>query len=295
MEKLAAGIGLREADPTSTGRTLSAGVGVMGVEQGLAGFAKIGGMATTATEAGRGAARRPLGGGVTAAVLVLTARAARRVSAAALAQAAGCELSMVADIEEGRLDPTLDTVERLVNAIGLEVRAGAHTKPNPAYEGVTASEVERVRAAFEEVQGFKEAYGIRPVGPPPGVQPEWDGLGSAPPRPFGAGPTRRDGGGWGAILLRGERALTNTALNHAASTAGISDECVGRIEDGTFRPPVSMVESLLAAMGRCLQVRLEPYDDHDDVLHLRALADPERYQRRLANGERAFATAVALD
>ena len=40
---------------------------------------------------------------------------------------------------------------------------------------------------------------------------------------------------------------------------------------------------------------VEPYDDHDDVLHLRALADPERYQRRLANGERAFATAVALD
>lgn len=30
--------------------------------------------------------------------------------------------------------------------------------------------------------------------------------------------------------------------------------------------------------------RLEPYDDHDDGLHLQALADPERYQRRHAAG-----------
>lgn len=204
-------------------------------------------------------------------------------------------MSLVADIEEGRLDPTLDTVERLVNAIGLEVRAGAHSEPDPAYQGVTASEVERVREAFEEVREFREAYGLRVVGPPPGVQPEWDGLGSAPPRLFGAGPTRRDGGGWGAILLSGERAQTQAALRQVAAAAGISTDCAARIEDGTLRPPVSMVERLFAAMGSCLRVRLEPYDDHDDGLHLQALADPERHQRRLANGETAFATAVVLD
>lgn len=229
-----------------------------------------------------------------AAALVLTARAARGISASGLAQSAGCALSLVAGIEEGRLDPTLDTVERLVNSIGLEVRAGTRSEPNPAYMGVSASEVERVRAAFEEASRFREAHGLRPVGVPCGVQPGWDGLGSAPARLFGAGPTRRDGGGWGAILLRGERALTQAALGRVAAAAGVSAECAERVEDGTFRPPVSMVESLLAAMGSCLWVRLEPYDDHDDGLHLQARADPERYQRRLANGERAFASAVPL-
>ena len=48
-------------------------------------------------------------------------------------------------------------------------------------------------------------------------------------------------------------------------------------------------------MGFTLRTRLEPYDDHDDGLHLRALRDPGRYARRMRNGESAFATAVVLD
>lgn len=84
-------------------------------------------------------------------------------------------------------------------------------------------------------------------------------------------------------MLRGQRAQTKAALGQVAAAAGVSAERAEKIEDGAFRPPVSMVESLLAAMGACLAVRLKPYDDHDDGLHLQALADPERYQRRLAN------------
>ena len=248
-----------------------------------------------ATGGGGGVPPRLARGCSTAAALVLTARAAAGVSAAELAKAAGCELSVVADIEEGRLDPTLDTVERLVNSIGLEVRAGSHSEPNPAYEGVAAGEVERVRALLEEVADFRQAYGLRPAGPPRGVQPEWDGRGSAPPRLFGAGPTRRDGGGWAAILVGCERAQSQFTLGELADAAEVSTACAMSIEDGTFRPPLTMVEHLLSAMGTYLRVRLEPYDDHDDGLHLQALADPERYQRRLANGEKAFATALVLD
>ena len=201
-------------------------------------------------------------------------------------------MSLVVDIERGRFDPTLDTVERLVNSVGLEVRAGAHRECNPAYTGVTASEVERVRAALETVREFREAHGLRPPGPPPGVQPDWDGLGAAPPRLFGAGRTRRDGGGWGAVLFKSERVHTRAVLGEIAAAVGISTDCAALIEDGMVRPPVGMIEALFGAMGSCLRVRLEPYDDHDDGLHLQAVADPERYLRRLSNGEKSFARAV---
>lgn len=54
------------------------------------------------------------------------------------------------------------------------------------------------------------------------------------------------------------------------------------------------LQVVLAAMGAALVVRLEVYDAHDDGLHLQALADPERYQRRLENGEKVFAKALEL-
>ena len=229
-----------------------------------------------------------------AAALIATARAALGVSAADVAEAAGCEVALVEDIEDGRHDPTLDTVERLVNSLGLEVRAGPGSEPNPAYNGVAAAEVERVRQAFQRASEFRKAHRLGPLGPPPGVQPSWDGDGPAPPRMFGAGPTRRDGGGWAAILVRGQRQRRQMSRREMVETAGISLARAAGIEDGSVRPAVHELERLLSAVGASLRVRLEPYDDHDDGLHLQAQADPKRYQRRLANGEKAFARATAL-
>ena len=59
-----------------------------------------------------------------AARLLRIARTATGVSAGELTASAGCAESLVTGIENGKIDPTLDTVNRLVNSVGLEVRAG---------------------------------------------------------------------------------------------------------------------------------------------------------------------------
>lgn len=233
--------------------------------------------------------------GGTAGGLLWVARAALGVDADEVAEAAGCGTGLVTAIESGGLDPVLDTVERLVNSLGLEVRAGSGGEPGSGSIEATVSEVARVRRAFLELVEFRRAHGLRPPGPPSGVQPGWDGTDPAPPRLFGAGPTRRDGGGWAAILVGTARQRSGMSQSDLASATGMTRASVAAIEDGLTRPPVSELERVLSATGCALRARLEPYDDHDDGLHLRALADPVRYARRLRNGEAAFATAVVLD
>lgn len=230
-----------------------------------------------------------------AAGLVLTARAALEIGVDELAGAAGCGVDLVDDIETGRCDPVLDTVERLVNSVGLEVRAGAGDGSGGVLAAMFESEVRRVRQAFVEAVEFRGFCGLGPPGPLKGTQWDWDGVEPAPPRLFGAGPTRRDGGGWAAILVSGQRQRSGAALEDIAAAASVSPARVAGIEAGRIRPPTSELERLLSAMGAGLRARLEPYDDHDDGLHLQAVADPERYRRRLSNGEAAFSAAVVLD
>lgn len=233
--------------------------------------------------------------GGTAAGLVLVARAALGVRSEEVAEAACCDAELVRAIEAGRYDPALDTVERLVNSVGLEVRAGVDGERGTTSSAVCESEVARVRRAFAELVEFRRSHGLRPPGPPVGAQLDWDGTDPAPPRLFGAGPTRRDGGGWAAILVRSARQRCGMGQAGLAAAAGLDRAGVAAIEDGQLLPPVKELERVLSAMGLGLRARLEPYDDHDDGLHLRALADPGRYARRMRNGERAFATAVVLD
>ena len=235
----------------------------------------------------------------TAAVLVLTARSALELAAHELAEAAGCDERLVEDIESGGLDPALDTVDRLMNAVGLEVRAGAHGGPEAGCPeagctGVEAAEVERVRQAFRTASEFRRGLGLGPLGPPAGVQREWDGTEPAPPRLFGAGQTRRDAGGWAAMLVHGERQRTGLTPDELAQAAGLSPSGLVAIEDGRHRPPVGELQRILSAMDACLRVRLEPYEDHDDCLHLRALADPERHQRQLRAAQATFAPAPVV-
>lgn len=230
-----------------------------------------------------------------ATTVVLSARAAVEVTALELAAKAGCSQDLVASIESGRLEPTLDTVNRLVSSVGLELRAGPRSRPNPAYLGLSQVEVDRVRAEHKRVCEFAAEYGLKPPGPPLGAQPDWDGTDPAPAHMFGAGPTRRDGGGWAAILVFGERDRIKMTQTQLAEAVEIDEQEIARIETGDLRPSVNELQRVLAAMGASLHVRLEVYDTHDDVLHLQALADPERYLRRLKNAEAAFSNAKVSD
>ena len=131
------------------------------------------------------------------------AREALGVGPAELAAAAGCGETLVRRIEAGGLDPTLDTLERILNGSGLELRAGPKP-PDGRYAGPTPDRDEaiRVRATLTEARSLREEIGAPAPGPPDGALPDWDGEDPAPGRPFGAAEGRTDGCGWAAVLMR---------------------------------------------------------------------------------------------
>lgn len=229
------------------------------------------------------------------AVVLQTGRAAAGVSAAEMAEAAGCDATLVARIESGEHDPSLDTLERLVNSIGLELRCGPREETNPLYSQVDLGEVQRLADDMTANREFWAQFNRGPsYYPPAGTQAAWDGTPPAPPRLFGAGPGRRDEGGWAAMLVRRLRSET-TLSTTAAAEAGISVDSFLRIETGAVRPGLAEVRRLFAARGKALWLRLEVYDPHDDVLHQRAVADPDRFEQTIrSTHETAAANAVAV-
>lgn len=222
-----------------------------------------------------------------------TARAVLAITPAELASAAGCAEALVCSIEAGDLDPTLDTLDRIVNAVGLEIRAGPH-QPTGHYRGpgVDHDEVERLREKLDALNRLRDELGAGPPGPPAGAQPEWDGQDPAPGRQFGSGPTRTEGGGWAALVVRSARAEASATACQYATSAGIMEADLDRIESGELRPPVGELARLLDNAGTGLRIRLEPYDDHDDGLHLKALADPELHDQRMRRNREVFAGAT---
>ena len=238
----------------------------------------------------------PLGRGSLplAAVVLRTARSALGMTAAELAAAAQCAESLVRDIESGDLDPAVDTVERIVNSVGLELRCGPCSEANPAYSRPDGAEATRVASELIEVRAFREQHGLGSLGPPRGTQRDWDGRDPAPPRLFGAGSGRRDGGGWAALLTLSARQELRMTPARFATAAGVEEADVARIESGDLRPPLGQLRRMLTAAGIDLRVRLEVYDDHDDVLHLEALADPDGYERSIRETRATFAKAVVL-
>ena len=200
-------------------------------------------------------------------------------------------------IESGQIDPTLDTVNRLVNSVGIEVRAG----PQPVGSGdqrqpggglTDADEIDRVRQAFEAARDFRSRYGLAPLGPPPSSQPHWDGEDPAPGHRFRVAEAREDGGGWPAILVRDARDRMDMTQAQVAAAVGISETDIARIETGELRLSVVKLERIFGLIGVELHTRLEPYDDHDDVLHLIALKDPDRHKRRLQKGRETLAWSL---
>ena len=57
--------------------------------------------------------------------------------------------------------------------------------------------------------------------------------------------------------------------------------------------PAGELQRRLSAAGLSLHVRVEPYDDHDDLLHLAAEADPDRHRLLISRTEQAIAAATA--
>ncbi len=229
-----------------------------------------------------------------AAVVLRTARAALGITTSDLATAAGSAEALVSRIESDDIDPAIDTVGRIVNGIGLELRCGPRPEANPAYTRVDDAEVARLASEMATARAFRERYGLGPPGPPPGTQPDWEGQDPAPCHVFGAGSGRRDGGGWAALLTPSARWDLRMTPAQFAAAAGISESDVARIETGELRPPLGELRRIFVAAGIDLHLRLEVYDDHDDVLHIRALADPARFERTIRNTRETFAKAVVL-
>ena len=226
------------------------------------------------------------------AVVLCTARAALEITAEEMAEAAGCDVSLVHRIESGEHDPVMDTLGRLVSVVGLELRCGAKSAPNPAYLRVDPDETARVAGEIARSREFWGQFGRG--SPMPSHQLKWDGIPPAPPHLFGAGPTRRHGGGWAALLLGLRWYLPEMTRAETAETAGISEAVLAAIEAGEYRPPMGEVQRILNAVGRELYVHLEVYEDHDDGLHQRAIEDPERLERTLAYNKKVFQSAVVV-
>lgn len=226
------------------------------------------------------------------AVVLRTARAALEITAEEAAEAAGCDVSLVHRIESGEHDPVIDTLGRLVSVVGLELRCGAKSAPNPAYLRVDPDEVARVAGEITRSREFWGQFGCQ--SPMPGHQLEWDGIPPAPPRMFGAGPTRRHGGGWAALLLGLRCDIPEMTRAEFAETAGVGEAVLSKIESGEYRPPMGEVQRILNTVGRELYVHLEVYEDHDDGLHTAALKDPERLERTLAYNKKVFSSAVVV-
>jgi transcriptional regulator with XRE-family HTH domain len=77
-------------------------------------------------------------------------------------------------------------------------------------------------------------------------------------------------------LARTEKGLSQRAL---AAAAEVPHSTVARIESGSMQPTLPRLYRLLAAADLEPRIRLEAYDDHDDVLDALAERFPDRQQQ----------------
>ncbi len=93
------------------------------------------------------------------------------------------------------------------------------------------------------------------------------------------GPTTwRDTERWAGNLLRSARAKKGVSQAQLAALAGVPRSTVERIEAGHRQPSLITLSRLLAAIDLEMRVRLEDYDDHDDVLDAAYAAMPPEQQ-----------------
>lgn len=100
----------------------------------------------------------------------------------------------------------------------------------------------------------------------------------ATPGPTTQGHTER----WAANLVRDARVRRGWSQRRLAAAAGVPASTVARIESSTRQPSLITLSRLLAAADLELRIRVDEYDDHDDVLDARRAAmSPD--QRRTAD------------
>ena len=186
------------------------------------------------------------------------------------------------------LDAAFDTIERLLNSVVLECRLGTDPDDGLYTCGPGPAEVERLRKEVESTARFRAEIGLPALAVPGGTQPLWDGTDPAPARMFGSGDGRRDGGGWAAILVSFARFEARLDIDGYAERTGLTPQHLEAVESGELRPGSGEVERILIAGGTGIRGRLELYEDHDDVLHLRAMANPELTRQRIAKFKRSF-------
>lgn len=101
-----------------------------------------------------------------------------------------------------------------------------------------------------------------------------------------SGPTtRRYAERMAGNLLRLARHQRRWSQRQLADAAGVPVSTVARIESGARQPSLVTISRLLAAAELELRVRVEAYDDHDDVLDARRAALTSQQQ---TEHDRAF-------
>ena len=89
-------------------------------------------------------------------------------------------------------------------------------------------------------------------------------------------------------LARSQKRLSQRAL---ATAAEVPHSTVARIESGAMQPTLPLLYRLLAAADLEPRTRLEPYDDHDDVLDALAEKSPDR-QKEMDKARQEMVTAL---
>jgi transcriptional regulator with XRE-family HTH domain len=71
---------------------------------------------------------------------------------------------------------------------------------------------------------------------------------------------------WAGNVLRVARAKKGLSQRDLARAAGVPPSTIAKIESGQRQPTHPTLAKILASVGLALTTRVEPYDDHDDVL-----------------------------
>lgn len=203
-----------------------------------------------------------------------------------LAAAAGCPVALVCEIAAGRLRPAWETLERLANSVGLELRVGVRAATGSRrLRDRFDSGMDRVRKALDAENAWRAGLGLSPLAPPAETVPPWDGTDPAPARQVAAWPHRTDAGGHAAINVRyGRNCVLGIPRASFAALVGLTPAELGDIEDGRVSLSLDDTECLLNRAGLEQFAHLELYDGHDDLLHLDAIA--ARRRRRAHVGSR---------
>lgn len=86
---------------------------------------------------------------------------------------------------------------------------------------------------------------------------------------------------WAGNVLRVARAKKGLSQRDLAAAAGVPASTIAKIESGHRQPTHPTLARILASIDLALTTRIEPYDDHDDVLW-------DRTQRRNAEQREGF-------